>query len=82
MFISMLKPFVNLKKIGDFSYGLYIYSFPIQQYLEHIFKDKLSFISFFCLSTFCALFVSIVSWFLIEKPSLTLKNIFIKPAYK
>lgn len=74
MYISMLKSPVNLRKIGDFSYGAYIYAFPVQQFMVYYLGNKLSFIPFFLLSTFCILCVSAVSWHLIEKPILNFKK--------
>lgn len=74
MFIGMIKPFVDLRKIGDFSYGAYIYAFPIQQLLVYYLGNKLSFIPFLLLSTFCILCVSVISWYFIEKPALSLKK--------
>lgn len=78
IFVCMLKPCIDLKKIGDFSYGLYIYAFPIQQFLAYYLRDRFTFIPFFIFSTLCILCVSIISWFLVEKPALNLKNKFIK----
>jgi len=62
--------FVN--RWGDYSYGLYIYAFPIQQFLiSH--HPQLSVDQFFFLSLLCTLLVAIPSWHLLEKPALKLK---------
>ena len=60
-------------KNGDFSYGLYIYAFPIQQTLVFCFKG-LSILSLFISSFLCTLFIAILSWNFIENPCLKLKN--------
>jgi peptidoglycan/LPS O-acetylase OafA/YrhL len=65
------------KKIGDLSYGIYIYGFVVQQTLMHYFK-----LDYFELMI-CALAIAGIlgyfSWHYIEKPSLKLKKIrFIK----
>lgn len=78
MYLSMKKPCINLKRIGDFSYGMYIYAFPIQQFLVYILKDSLTFVAFFLISFICILCISMVSWFIIEKPALNLKLKLIK----
>ena len=63
-------------KFGDFSYGLYIYSFPIQQLLIHKFRDGAGInpYALFLLTTAITLIVSFLSWHLIEKPFLALKK--------
>ena len=58
---------------GDFSYGIYIYSMPIQQTLMHYFHFKQPWqltISAFLLS----LTIAIFSWRLIERPALRKKR--------
>ncbi len=60
-------------KVGDYSYGLYIYAFPIQQLI--ISRDPtLSVDQFFWLSLSCTLVLAIPSWHLLEKPALSLKS--------
>ncbi len=67
-------PFSKIDQYGDFSYGIYIYAFPIQQSLSFFGFNHYGFTIYFVLSTFLTLFLSILSWFLIEKPSLSMKN--------
>lgn len=74
MYLSILPSKIDLRKFGDFSYGSYIYAFPIQQFLINILPIKLSFIWFFVISTIAILIVAIISWYLIEKPFLHLKR--------
>lgn len=58
--------------LGDYSYGLYIYAFPVQQSL--VYWLKLDFIELVIASTLIALTLAIGSWHLIEKPALSLKR--------
>jgi peptidoglycan/LPS O-acetylase OafA/YrhL len=60
-------------RLGDYSYGLYIYAFPIQQTVVSLF-DNITPIELFNYSFPITLFLSIFSWGLIEKPSLKLKK--------
>lgn len=59
-------------RLGDYSYGLYIYAFPIQQAFAHaipgIAPRELLFSS-----VIVALLVAVASWHLIERPALVLK---------
>lgn len=71
--------FSTFSRYGDFSYGLYIYAFPIQQTLIYLFKNKLSILTFFSLSFLCTLVLAILSWRYIEKPALNLKKLIGKP---
>lgn len=59
---------------GDFSYGLYIYAFPIQQTITMVFKNKINPIYEFILAYPLILLFAIVSWHLIEKHCLKLKK--------
>ena len=59
---------------GDYSYGMYIYAFPIQQVVVHLYKNELNVWSFFALSSCITLCISIVSWHYFEKRILKLKN--------
>lgn len=68
---------VNLKlssfeKYGDFSYGMYIYSMPIQLVVLSLFKTNL--VTYSVISFLITLAASMVSWHLVEKPALNLKK--------
>lgn len=66
--------FSSFSKYGDFSYGIYIYAFMIQQTLSHYFNHSLTVISFFALSFIITLVIAILSWNFIERPCMLLKN--------
>ncbi len=76
IFISMIIPIRNLsKKIGDLSYGVYIYSWPIQLCLNAIdFNARFGFFTYFLVSAVLSLFAGFVSWNLVEKRFLALKS--------
>ena len=65
----------NWGKFGDFSYGLYVYAFPIQQMIMHYFGSRISLPLFFISAYFTTLALAIISWHLIEKPALRLKKV-------
>lgn len=59
---------------GDFSYGMYILAFPIQQTLMHfITQDGMTVYTFFMISLLMTFILSMFSWFIIEKPALRFK---------
>lgn len=61
-------------RYGDFSYGVYIYAFPIQQTVVHFLHDSLSYSALFAVSYALTLLVSCLSWHWIERPALKLKH--------
>jgi peptidoglycan/LPS O-acetylase OafA/YrhL len=60
-------------RVGDYSYGVYVYAFPLQQTLvERI--PSLPPLGLFALALPCTLAVAIVSWHAFERPALALKS--------
>jgi len=63
----------EFNRLGDYSYGLYVYAFPIQQvimtFLKGIQPETLFGIAFLATST-----LAVMSWHVVEKPALSLKN--------
>ena len=72
-------PFINLHqtaKYGDFSYGLYLYAFPVQQLLVYFLPVNPGLAGMIVLSTACTFPFALFSWQLIEKRALKLKAVF------
>ncbi|WP_255400559.1 acyltransferase [Siphonobacter sp. SORGH_AS_0500] len=61
------------KYIGDLSYGLYIYGFPVQQTLVYFFKPGAN--TLIISSLLVSAVFAYLSWHWIEKPALKLKNL-------
>lgn len=61
-------------RAGDFSYGLYIYSFPIQQLIMHWTDGQLPLVPFMLLGFTASLAAAVLSWHLVESPALALKR--------
>lgn len=59
---------------GDFSYGTYLYAFPIQTLLHHAQISNYGVIAFFIASLSMTVLFAIASYYLVEKPCLTLKH--------
>ncbi|MBP6644343.1 MAG: acyltransferase [Burkholderiaceae bacterium] len=64
----------NLGKYGDFSYGIYIYAFPIQQLFIYWGLLTLPFVTGLALTLIAVLLLAMVSWHHIEKPALEMKR--------
>lgn len=62
-----------LNRLGDYSYGVYIYGWPVQQVMKSAFPGSTP-LQIFAMSLPTALALAVVSWHLIEKPALSLKN--------
>jgi peptidoglycan/LPS O-acetylase OafA/YrhL len=65
----------SIGKYGDFSYGFYLFAFPVQQFTLYMLGgEKSSFGTFMLLSFLVTLICSIVSWHLIERHALRFKR--------
>ena len=58
--------FAPFNRLGDYSYGLYIYAFPTQQLMSYQYP-------LFLLAFPCILLAAVLSWHFIEKPALRRK---------
>lgn len=61
-------------RFGDFSYGIYLYAWPIQQSLILFFEPYMNVWNLFSLATLLSVFMGFLSWNLVEKPFLGLKT--------
>lgn len=65
--------FAKVGRFGDFSYGLYLFGFPVQQMIVAILGHEMGPILNFAFSFIISLFLSVVSWHLVEKRAQSLK---------
>lgn len=61
-------------KYGDFSYGFYLYAFPVQQTVLHFFP-KIGLLELMGLAFVITMCCAYLSWNLVEKRALHLKNV-------
>lgn len=80
LWLAFSLPFGWFEKKGDFSYGLYIYAFPVQQGLALLRFHEEGFVLYFSWSVLASLLLAFLSHRLIEAPSLKLKSMQI-PAF-
>ena len=67
-------PALDPGKIGDVSYGVYLYAFPVQQALIHLLPAGLSGWGLAIAAGMVTLSLAAMSWFLVEKRVLTHKG--------
>ena len=65
---------IDVGRIGDYSYGVYLYAFPVQQSLIYFFKNSMTAWQLVLYSLSLTLVLAAVSWHVIEKPALRLKR--------
>lgn len=68
------------ERIGDISYGVYIYGFPVQQTIVHIFDNNLSPTTLTVTALLLSYVLGFASWKLVEKPALSIKALIKKPS--
>ena len=60
---------------GDYSYGLYVYGYPVQQTLAHFGFERFGFTAYLITGYAIALALGVASWHLIEKRALAIKSL-------
>lgn len=68
--IGILKKYNH---VGDYSYGLYLYAFPVQQLLVWA-MPKISILQMVVYSFFCTMLFAVLSWHFIEKRFVSMKK--------
>ena len=64
----------NFARFGDFSYGIYLFGWPVQQLIIMYFGDKLNLFGSLFISLAIIILFAFSSWHVVEKPALSLKN--------
>ncbi len=70
----LLKRLAFLRKYDNISYGLYLYHCPVIQILVHFNLHRWSIIGMFLLTLAITIMLSVISWYVIEKPLLYKKK--------
>jgi len=65
-------PIRKFNRLGDYSYGVYVYAFPLQQSLMALFPEMAP-LQLCAAGFFGVLLLAVPSWHLLEKPMLDLK---------
>ena len=72
LWLAQRLPFQRMDRWGDYSFGVYIYAFPIQQCLVMTGLHLRGVTLYFAACLLASLVAGAVSWFLVEKPALAL----------
>ena len=67
-------PLRAFNALGDYSYGIYIYAFPMQQLAVHLWPGQ-SAVTNIALAAPATLVLAILSWHLVERPALASKGL-------
>jgi len=60
-------------RYGDFSYGIYIYAFPVQQLTVYFLGVNQGFVVLLCTSILVTMILAVLSWHFVERQALRLK---------
>jgi peptidoglycan/LPS O-acetylase OafA/YrhL len=66
-------PLFGYNRFGDYSYGLYLWGYPVQQSVVHLWPTMTVYQNI-AISLPIALMLGVLSWYAIEKPALALKR--------
>ena len=70
--LSFSPTLASLTRTGDYSYGIYIYAFPVQQAVAFVYP-KLEFAGYLALCGGITLIFAMLSYHIVERPALNLK---------
>jgi peptidoglycan/LPS O-acetylase OafA/YrhL len=73
-YLPWLRP-LNLGRFGDFSYGTYLYAFPIQQLIVKFGGGNMAPLKLFLLAAPLSVGVGALSWFLVERHFLARESV-------
>ncbi len=62
------------EKFGDFSYGIYIFAWPLMQFCCYFGLHRAGMLPYFAVIVLAAHAIAFCSWHLIEKPAMSLKD--------
>jgi len=70
----------EFNRLGDYSFGVYIYAFPIQQALVHLYP-RITVPEMIVCSLIATLAVAVTSWHVLERRALSLKGVAAEAVY-
>lgn len=74
--LGFLGPVKDIERKADFSYGVYMYGWPMQIMLPLVGGTRWGVWPYIGLTVLCVLPLAALSWYLVERPALKLKKLF------
>lgn len=74
MWLAVRLPLQNWEKYGDFSYGVYIFAWPMMTFVTFFGLEKYGWWAYHVTIVVSVHILAFLSWHLIEKPAMSLKN--------
>lgn len=74
MWCGVRLPITRWAKYGDFSYGIYIYAWPLMTLATYFGLERYGWFAYHFTIIVLVHIIAILSWFLIEKPAMSLKD--------
>ena len=71
---AYVSPWLGCLRFGDYSYGLYLWGYPMQQMVAHL-APRLTPAGNILLAWPLAMLLAVLSWHLVERPALRLKSL-------
>lgn len=74
MWLGVRLPLTRWAKFGDFSYGIYIYAWPLMNLATYFGLQRFGWVVYHVVIVVAVHIVAIASWHLLEKPAMSLKD--------
>jgi peptidoglycan/LPS O-acetylase OafA/YrhL len=74
MWLAIRLPLTNWEKHGDLSYGIYIYAWPLMTFAAYFGLQETGWLIYHLVIVAAVHVVAYLSWHLVEKPAMELKN--------
>ncbi|MEU1588187.1 acyltransferase [Micromonospora sp. NPDC005710] len=72
--VALPKRLSSISRRHDYTYGIYIYGFPVQQMIALLGGTRFGMLGYIVLSLLGALLFAVLSWHLVERPALGFKT--------
>ncbi|MFI6132804.1 acyltransferase family protein [Micromonospora sp. NPDC051141] len=72
--VTLPKRLSRISRRHDFTYGIYIYGFPVQQGIALLGGARFGMITYIALSLLGTMLFAVLSWYLVERPALAFKT--------
>ncbi|WP_165435857.1 acyltransferase family protein [Micromonospora violae] len=73
--VGLPRWFHSVGRKRDYSYGVYIYAFPVQQVVALLIGVRYGFVTYLVVASAGTLVLAALSWHLVERPAMALKDV-------